>query len=348
MAFDSRRDLGLQRGLVSGALPEHFTTSYPKLVSFLDTYYEFMRTDEDHGFDTSIANLIKSRDTLGNDLIALENAMSDLTNGQDYSSVISDPRLKSQLLANYYRSKGSLYSIELFFRWLYGQDVTVEYGKKSVFIVGESEIGPQSLKYIKNDELYQTFALLIKVGIPVSKWRDNYKRFAHPAGFYYQGEVVIESTIDLDYRAMPIVVKDSNAGVLSVENTAASVTIKPFTSITGLYPDSLDADGDDERISFDRTIGSLSASTIAEMDNVYNSIEDVIDANSPTFDEFDDGVIKAVRFSSTIETFDQDHFDMGQAGRYVSALADSDVTIPRFDNLSFTMDNGRITMDNVE
>lgn len=348
MAFNSRRDLGLQRSLVSAALPEHFTTSYPKLVSFLDTYYGFMRTDDSHGFDTTIANLIKSKDLMGNDLISLENAMAELTNGIDYSNVISDPRLKSQLLANFYRSKGSLHSIELFFRWLYGQDVTVEYGKKSVFTVGESEIGPQSLKYIKNDELYQTFALLIKVGIPVSKWRDNYKRFAHPAGFYYQGEVVIESSIDLNYRTMPDVIKDGNAGTLTVENSVASIGITPFTSITGLYPDSLDADGDDERISFDRTIGSLSALTIAEMDNVYNSIEDVIDANSPTFDEFDDGAVKAVRFSSTIETFDQDHFDMGQAGRYVSTLADSDVTLPRFDNLSFTMDNGRITMDNVE
>jgi hypothetical protein len=343
MAHDTRRDIKLHRSLVTGALPAHFATEYPNLVQFLEYYYEFMR--EEQGFDDIIGDIVKAKDLLGTDDEFFKYAMTDLTTGIDYSSSISDPRLKAQLLASWYRSKGSIYSFEVFFRWLYGQNVVVEYGKDSVFIVGESLIGTESQKYIKNDKLYQTFALLLKVGVPVSKWRDNYKRFVHPAGFYFQGEVVIESSVNLDYRTMPEVILDGNAGTIAVENTAAFIDISGFSSITGIFPDSLDADGDAERISFNRTIESLENITIAQLEANYNSIEDVIDANSPTFDEFDDGVIKAVRFSSEIETFDQDHFDVGLAGRDVSLLADSDLSSPQFDNILFTMDNSRISMD---
>lgn len=346
MAFDTRRDIVLHKGVVSGALPEHFAQDYPNLVSFLDVYYEFMRDDSTHGFDQTISNLIKSRDILGADLLQLEKVMSELSLGFDFSTVLDDPRIKAQLFARWYRTKGSLYSIETFFRWLYGQDVAVEYGKNSVFIVGESNIGPQSLKYIKNDKLYQTFALLIKVGVPVSQWRETYKTFAHPAGFYFQGEVVIESSIDLDYQYMDQVQLDSDAGVLSVENTAATISITPFTSITGLYPDDADSDADAQRIEFNTTAASIESLTVEQLDANYRDMEDLIDANSPTFDAIDDGYYKSVKFSSTVETMDQDIFDLVQVGSDNEfVLADSDTSSALFSGLTYTMDDTLLTMD---
>ena len=38
----------------------------------------------------------------------------------------------------------------------YGIDVEVDYPKKDVFTVGSSEIGADSIKFLTNNELYQT------------------------------------------------------------------------------------------------------------------------------------------------------------------------------------------------
>lgn len=343
---DNRRDLQLHKSLVKGALPEHFQSNYPNLVKFLEYYYEFMRTEE--SFDDIIGDIIKTRDLIGIDDEYFKFAMAELTLGQDYSESISDPRLKSQLLSRWYRSKGSLYSIELFFRWMYGIDATVEYGKKSVFILNDSKIGPQSLKYIKNDKLYQTFAILIKAGIPVSQWRDAYKQFAHPAGLYYQGEVVIESILNLNYGIMPLVVLDGNAGTIVVENGAPVVGITTHSTITGLYNDSLDADGDKERLVLGTQLNDIEDLSIEYLSTNYTTIENLLSPNSPTFDAFDleDGVNESVRFSSTIETFDQDVFDLVTIGDDSEPLlADSDISETTMDNIIFTFDSGRISFD---
>ena len=347
MATDTRRAIGLHKGVVSGALPEHFSRDYPNLVAFLDAYYEWTKDhDNDHAFDEMITDLILSRDLLSSDMNQLEFAMSELSLGYDYSQSLTDPRIKAQLFANWYRTKGSKYSIETFFRWLYGQDATVEYGKESVFIVGESQIGPASLKYIKNDKLYQTFALLIKVGVPLSQWRDAYKTFAHPAGFYFQGEVILESQITLGYQYMDSVILDSDAGTLVLESIPATLNIIPFTSVTGLYPDDADSDADAQRVEFNTTITSLSTLTVEQLHANYKDLEDVIDANSPTFDAIDDGYYKSVKFSSTVETMDQDTFDLAQVGSdFENVLADSDTSSVLFSGLTWTFDNNRLTMD---
>ncbi len=344
--IQNRRDIRLHKGVVSGALPEHFTTQYPRLVAFLEAYYEILREDNEQGFDRIISNLVESHDLLEVDLGVLEYALKDLSKGVDYSTALSDARLKAQMFASWYRTKGSLFSIEIFFRWLLGQDAVVEYGKEKVFIVSESRLGPTSLRFIKNDKLYQTFALLIKVGSPVSRWRDAYKSLVHPAGFYFQGEVVIESFVDVGTRFMDIVVLDDNAGTVVVENGTATIGISTFTSITGLYPDDGDADGDQQRVEFrtyPQDIGSL---TITQLDETYRTINDLIDPNSPTFDSIDDGSFKSVKFSSTVETMDQDLFDLVTVGDdFKPLLADSDISETRMDNIIFTFDNSRITLD---
>ena len=43
----------------------------------------------------------------------------------------------------------------------YGIDVEVDYPKKDVFTVGSSNIGADSIKFLTNNELYQTFAIRI-------------------------------------------------------------------------------------------------------------------------------------------------------------------------------------------
>ena len=62
--------------------------------------------------------------------------------------------------------------MEEFFRLFFQQKAEVEYGKESIFTIGDSasQIGVESLKFIQNNELFQTFGLLIKTGISVNNW----------------------------------------------------------------------------------------------------------------------------------------------------------------------------------
>lgn len=309
VSLTHRRELGLQKGIVAQALPEHFAANYPKLVAFLDAYYEYLETDNTRDFAKMISDLVYSHDMQGVNLDMLEYAMRTLTLGYDYSTTLSDARLKAQQFARFYRTKGSLYSIETFFRWLYGEDVTIEYGKDKVFYLNHvpSQIGPASLRYIKNDKLYQTFALLIKVGVPISSWRDPYKQFVHPAGMYFQAEVVTESEVDLGLGEMTTVILDSDTDIKIGEE--ATIGISTFSSITGLYPDGLDSDSDEDRVDFRTYVSDIdSATTISLLANQYATIADLVNPNSPTFDDQDsDGF--AVDFSNSIETMDQDKFD---------------------------------------
>ena len=76
-------------------------------------------------------------------------------------------------------------------------------------MVGEddSRIGFDSQKFLTDDKLYQVFAILIKADIPVEAWREAYKLFVHPAGMYFGGEVLLETTGSINFGLMPDFVK---------------------------------------------------------------------------------------------------------------------------------------------
>ena len=303
--FD-RRDINLTESKVREVLPSHYLSDYPDLVKFLEYYYDWMDSDATHGFDRNIHDLYKLRDLQQTELSFLNRIFYEI--GQDLvsSDYFTDPSFIAGLLANSYRIKGSLYSAEGFFRAFYGEQPTIEYPKNNLFIVGESKIGSESLRYLQNGALYQVLSVLVKSSVPISKWRDLYKAFVHPAGFFLGGEVLIEASADLALNPMPDVVLDSDAGLFGVD-LSASITPTSFSSITLIMPDSLDADSSDERL-VTTTIRDYETLTIEQLNNLYNNIEDVLDVNSPTFD--DDSAVgnKAIKFSNTLETMDQDAF----------------------------------------
>ena len=198
-----RRFINFRDAQVDHILPEHFAASYPKFISLLEEYYDF----QDQNNSTELLNhLFASRDINETDITLLNFIEDELLLGESYfegftgGGVNRDIELRAA--ANFsnilFRSKGSKFAIEWFFRSFYGEQVDVLYPKENVFTIGieDSLIGPDSLKYLTDDKLYQTFALLIRVGIPISKWREVFKLFAHPAGMYLGGEVLLVDEID--------------------------------------------------------------------------------------------------------------------------------------------------------
>ena len=49
---------------------------------------------------------------------------------------------------------------------------------------------------IQDSLYYQDFSYVIKVGRAINDWRDSFKSTMHTSGFYFTGQVNIESQVD--------------------------------------------------------------------------------------------------------------------------------------------------------
>src|SRR6056300_476271 len=189
----NRRNLSFANSKIREVLPEYFVDTYPNIITFLEKYYEYLEGDYVDSFKEDIVDLLVSRDIQQADLDKVDLLFSEIASDINSGSFFGDPRIMGTLLAKFYRVKGSRNSIEGFFRGFYGEEVEVEYPKKQMFIVGESQIGYESLKFIQNNALYQIFSILIKSPIALSDYGDLYKRLVHPAGFYFASLLQIVS-----------------------------------------------------------------------------------------------------------------------------------------------------------
>ena len=323
-----RRDVTFFRRKIKEVLPEYFRAEYPDIITFLNGYYDFMA--EENGpsaFDLDIEQLYRVRDIPETELANLNHLIKELGgNHLQNGDLFTDPRFTARRFADFYRSKGTRNSIREFFRAFYQQEVEVEYGKKSIFNVGESKIGYDSLRYIQDYGLYQVFGLLIKTGLGTKDWEFLYKKFVHPAGYYFQGRVVNEGEADLNIGNMPISIVDSGVGPSLVGEAFATFSV-PFTQDVVFFDNPMGgraiARVDGNLIS---TYQSLTAS---ELENNYNTIEDLFSPNQPGFDD------SAADFAGTTFTFDGSVF-----GR-----EDTESFTYRMSSIGNTMDTTTETFD---
>ena len=292
-----RRPVNFRNRSVKEVLPEHFTEDYPDLVQFLEYYYDFL--DSDGGFDEDIQELFSVRDISETDLARLDQMVSSLGSGLQNTDNFLKPRFSIRRFADHYRNKGSRFSIEEFFRAFFQQEVEVEYPKKDIFTVGRDAIGYDSQKFIQDYARYQIFSILIKVGLGIPTYRELYKKFVHPAGFYFEGIVAVEGEANLGIGTMPLSIADSAELSLIGE---ASIGFSLFSTTTGL----IDSEGTNIRYGIDRTPAAFSALTITQLNNYYQSIAEVISPNSFTMD--DSGNSGSPLMSLTTETMDANMF----------------------------------------
>jgi len=294
-----RYNQSLRRNAVTEVLPEYFVTDYPNLVAFLESYYDNLDSDETIKF---INDLFGIRDIERATVTQLDLIFEEIANGasRDY---FNDPREVLRQFAEFYRVKGTKFAAEGFFRAFFREDVVIEYPKNNLFVLNDenSEIGTESLRYIQDGALYQIFSVLLKTSIPIDDWRELYKRFVHPAGFYLGGEVVIENTtVGLLGANMPLSIPDSNAGTILFE-FPSTLPIQAFSQYVGIIPDTGDEGYGAEYISLDSRVKKYQNMSVTTWSNSYQTILGAIEINSPTFDE---NANPAVRMSNTAETMD--------------------------------------------
>lgn len=224
------------RDQITQVLPEFFQGEYPKLVSFLEKYYENTGEDDSVSLNEQIHNLFDIRNISLTELSSLDKLIGEISDGLESSSFYQSPRLMARLLAEMYRAKGTQISTEQFFKAFFNEDVEVSYPKKDIFILndlpGGSLIGPQSLKYIQDDKKYQIFSILLKSGISLSDYEKLYTKLIHPAGFYLAAETQTQSNAPLGLMAGEITdpLETPNYAIL-LQTTQLGTHVAPIYSL---------------------------------------------------------------------------------------------------------------------
>lgn len=295
---NNRRDLNLQRSEVTTVLPEYFIEEYSNIISLLEAYYEWM--EQNGNPDVKIRDLYRSRDLTQVDTELLQYIEDEILLGQAYFGGFINKREASKFSNVLYRSKGTRYSIQQFFRAFFGSDPDVVYPKEQIFKVGPSvdyslyssnnagqqivsnasKIGAESQRFLTDDKLYQVLSILIKSDIPIDTWRETYKLFVHPAGMYLGGQVQIASTNDAGIDTlMPEIARTVSTAVVTTGEALFDLTAQPAADVTGL----IDSDGTQYRIDLLPIDLDM---TIAEL-NSYPTIHEILSPSLPTFDDND-------------------------------------------------------------
>ena len=363
----NRREIALTGSIVKDVLPDYYKSDHPKLISFLETYYNTL--DSDHSFSTAgkqvysqrqkeaapagtgqvtygwdsdrnfgyqLANIPTLRDITQTDTENLSFIEDELLLGQSYTAAggAIDKRVGSELSNNFYRSKGTKFGIERFFRLFFGETPEIIYGKNLVMKVGD-DIGPQSGLYITDDTIYQFWGILIKLGISSADWMDMYKLFAHPGGMYVGASVLIESkNAEISFNNMPLSIAGDNFATFESRAFLAPHAMLSASGIIGTTSKPYDSEGstpggryridlDKSRFDYFSTIGGTdsdtnSLGTLGYLDQTFENLVNVVRVNSQTMDMDSDGRLT------------------GNLGKGVLRMSDGEVTIDADDFKYYT------------
>ena len=145
-----RLPLTLDNYPVSDNLPSHFESLYPKFLQFMETYYESY--DSSDGPAAALNDLQHNRDLEDLSPQLLKFLGNEFFSGNDYIEGFKDKKSAIQVSNLLYRSKGTSYSIQQFFRLFFGSESEVRYGRDHIFKVGDPI--EESLTYISNPRYY--------------------------------------------------------------------------------------------------------------------------------------------------------------------------------------------------
>ena len=300
----NRRKVTLKTSKIGEVVPEYFQEDNPKLITFLEKYYSHLDSNQTHGFGHLINELVYARDVAQTSEANLDELIKEIGNGLQASSFFKQPRLMAKLLGDFYRAKGSLNSAEGFFRGFFNQEAEVSFPKDKIFTVGQSRIGFESDKFIQDNAQFQIFSILIRCGISVTDYENLYKKFVHPAGFHFAGEVLTATEALLTIEPFGVDPLEEDAPNVIATGEALLSPIGPFSDITGIL-DSTSGVG--IRVRLDQPISDIvgDSNTASSLSNYYTSIKELLQTNSFTFD---DSANPGPDMSMTFETMDNEIF----------------------------------------
>lgn len=327
----NRRDINLREPQVESVLPDHILAEYPKFVSFLKHYYDF--ESQNTSLTRFLNNMFETRDVTQTDKDLLSYFEDEYLLGQNYFKGFVDKRTAVKYSSYLYRTKGTRYSIQQFFKTFFDIEPDVVYTKQYIFTLNESKVGAESSRYLTDNKLYQTFAVQIRSELSIAQWRDAYKLIVHPAGMYLGGLTQIVGAAGFDNAQYdpgeaikPPIVLEGQAGF---ENLAFEQNTALFdfgiTSDAGnvlKFRTRLGSSAGRAQDSADLALGiprgndwsDLENLTVDNLDRMYSSLGEYLTPDSPTLDDDSDGSTLYSGFDlSSSELIDQETFTWNPA-----------------------------------
>lgn len=244
-------DLDLRRRKIERALPAHFVAEYPDFITFLAVYYEFLEAED--GLDRMIERLRDVRNADIADDIYMDRLREEYGEGFPENLALNDQNAL-KIFHLWFKSKGNQEAIRAYFKLFLNSDAEVVYPKDNMLRVSAGNWDDDAQRWIDADghlsettmviqdsNYYQIYSYLVRSGVSIVDWGDQFRELAHPAGWKLFGEVRIEGLAQFEQfreftlagtRSPTIVpgfqTKDANILILSsalyflVKNTAAS------------------------------------------------------------------------------------------------------------------------------
>ena len=122
---------------------------------------------------------------------------------------------------------------------------------------------------IQDSLLYQDYSYIIRVGRSINEWRDSYIKTLHSAGFYFQGEIVIETNLNAKLKRVTGINSGSDSILLTVIGSFYSTligrrlgTATDGKSLISNAKEAISADLDPNTITqFDKTTRDVTLTT---------------------------------------------------------------------------------------
>ena len=205
---------------ITSILPKELTSNSEALQAFFKEYVSFLNQE---GYPTqSITSLISSRDIDKADDRFVDLLISEI--GSSLPTQLESDRIQFyKKIVDFYKMKGSLDSIKIFFKVFYGDDVDVYYPRDFMFMFDEGLWDPNiqipiydgnnligyeqgahtDIKggfddqyFLQDDYFYQTYSYVIKTSKNVDDWRYFFNDTIHPSGFIFFGEINVNIILE--------------------------------------------------------------------------------------------------------------------------------------------------------
>lgn len=135
--------------LVSSQLPDFVRSDYPKFVTFLEKYYEWLETTNSVSYE--IDALRNANDIDSSDDYYIEQLKKDLA---PYfpQEIVTDKRLFLKLVTQFYKSSGTQESVKFLFRALYNENIEIYYPKEDILKASDGKwVLPLALRVDTDD-----------------------------------------------------------------------------------------------------------------------------------------------------------------------------------------------------
>lgn len=213
--------------LVNDLIPDHVKANYPKYVEFIEKIALFLEEESRSGYYLNRVAIQRDIDTVDLEFLSeLQNEIGDAIP----RTFAANPRIFYKKLGELYRARGTLESIESFFRLLYNDDVEIYYPTEDIFRPSDATWVEQSVDIIANPNDYTPgYSYTISGGATTTvEGNDSAGRFMK----YETPIVFVNNVHDTDWTAN-IYVKNTAAGafITDVEYQIVEPGTTDFTLI---------------------------------------------------------------------------------------------------------------------